>query len=133
MLAKNQRNGRLSQAKRSALVRAALREARRQHRVEREGDEQREHDRRDDRDAELAEELPDHALHEGDRQEHRDDGGGGREHDQRDLLGAVERGLQRRACPRSRCLKMFSRTTTASSMSRPIASDSASSVIMFSV
>ena len=35
--------------------------------------------------------------------------------------------------PRSMCLKMFSRTTTASSIKRPIASESASSVIMFSV
>ncbi len=35
--------------------------------------------------------------------------------------------------PRSRCLKMFSRTTTASSMSSPIASDRPSSVIMLSV
>lgn len=37
------------------------------------------------------------------------------------------------ALPRSSCLKMFSRTTTASSMSSPMLSDSARSVIMFRV
>ena len=35
--------------------------------------------------------------------------------------------------PRSRCFEMFSRTTMASSMSSPMESESARSVIMFSV
>jgi hypothetical protein len=105
---------------------------RRQHRVEREADEHRDQHRRHDGDAELVEELADDAAHEADGQEHRDDGEGGGQHRQADLLRAVQRGL---VGPLPICTwrTMFSRTTMASSISRPTHSDSAISVTMLIV
>ncbi len=49
------------------------------------------------------------------------------------ISSVPRRAASRGGSPRSRCLKMFSRTTTASSMSRPMASERPRSVIMFSV
>ena len=107
--------------------------ARRQHRVERERHEQRHQDGEGHRQAELEEEAADDALHERHRHEHRDDRHRGGEHGQADLARALAG--RRRSGPRpcSRCRTMFSRTTIASSMSSPIASESAISVSMFSV
>ena len=65
--------------------------ARGEHRVQGEGDEQRDRHGEGHRDAEVAEEPPDDALHEGHRDEHRDDRHGGGQHREADLGGAVAR------------------------------------------
>ena len=79
------------------------------------------------------EELADDAAHEADRQEHGDDRERGREHRQADLVRAVERRLVRRSVPICTWRTMFSRTTIASSISRPTHSDSAIIVMMLMV
>ena len=66
--------------------------ARGQHRVEREAHEERGEHRRRHRDPELVEEAADHAAHEGDRHEYRDDREGGGRHREADLGGAVAGG-----------------------------------------
>ena len=55
-----------------------------------------EEDRGRERDAEFAEELAGIAGHEGERHEHRHQGGGGGDHREADLARAVEGGEQRR-------------------------------------
>ena len=72
---------------------AHLEHARQAHRRERERLEQRDQHRDRDRDAELEEELADDALHEGHRQEDRDDRGGRRGRGERDLARADRGGL----------------------------------------
>ncbi len=53
---------------------------------------QREGDRNGDRETELPEILPRDAAHEGDRREHRDDGHGGRDHREPNLVRRLQRG-----------------------------------------
>ena len=62
-----------------------------QHRVEREAHEQRHQHRRGHGDAERKKELSDDAAHERNRHEYRNDGEGGREDGEPDLLGAFAR------------------------------------------
>jgi hypothetical protein len=104
----------------------------REHRVEREAHEQRHDHRRRHGHAELEEDLADLPAHERHRDEHGDHGHGGGEHRQPDLVGP-----SLAACswsfPISRWRTMFSRTTMASSISSPIASDRASRVIVLMV
>ena len=85
-----------------------------------------------DRDAERKEELADDPFHEGDRDEHGADRERRRHHRQADLVGAD---LRRLLWPMPRWMwrTMFSRTTMASSISRPMHSDSAIIVMKLSV
>jgi hypothetical protein len=103
-----------------------------EHRVEGEAHEERHHHGERHRDAELVEDLPDLPAHERHGDEHRDHGERGGEDGEADLVGAVL-GRLLVVLPISRWRTMFSRTTIASSTRRPMASESASSVIVLSV
>jgi hypothetical protein len=80
----------------AAALRARLEDLRAQHRDERERDHARDPDRRGDRHAELAEQPPDVALDERDRQEHGHEHERGGDDREADLAAAVHRGEQRR-------------------------------------
>ena len=69
---------------------------RRHHRRERERDERRNDDRHRERDGEFAEEAADDVAHEEQRNQHRDQRNRERKNREADLLGAFQRGLQRR-------------------------------------
>jgi hypothetical protein len=104
----------------------------REHRVERERHEQRHEHRRRDGQRERLEPLAGEAAHEADRHEHGHDREGGRRHGEADLVGALVRGPQV-VLPHLDVATMFSRTTMASSIRMPIASERPSSDMVFSV
>ena len=110
-----------------------LEQARAEHRGEGERDEERHADRRCHRQAEALEEAADDAVHERDRDQHAHQRERRREDREADLPCRVDRGGERLYLGFSMKLMMFSMTTIASSMTRPTASASASSVRKFSV
>nr|WP_237567274.1 hypothetical protein [Burkholderia pseudomallei] len=71
-------------------------QARAHHRRERERHDERHGDRERQREREFAEQAPDDAAHQQDRQKHRDERQADRQHREADLARAVERGLQPR-------------------------------------
>ena len=105
-----------------------------QRRRQRERHEHRQQDRRRRGDAEAVEVAADLAGHERDRHED-DDQRQRRRHDrQADLRGRLDGRLPSAIAPFSSTYrKMFSSTTIASSMTMPVASESASIVMLFSV
>ena len=91
----------------------------------RERDDERDHHRRRERHRELAEQPPDAAAHEQERDEHGDQRQADREHREADLAGAEQRRLESGPCPGSMCRVVFSSTTIASSTTKPVATVSA--------
>ena len=78
------------------LARFRVQEARAQHRGERERNQRRDRDRGGDRQGEFAEQAPDDAAHEQERNEHRDQRAADREHREADLPRSLDRRLERR-------------------------------------
>src|SRR6185295_9223281 len=97
----------------------------------RQRDDERDQHRRRQRDRELAEQPPDLALHEEKRDEHRDQRDADREHGEADFLGASSAAFMR-SMPASMWRAVFSRTTMASSTTKPVATVIAIRLRLFS-